>query len=371
MSTTSNTGQEVPKAFIRAKIACPVCLKSHIQYQLKSRLVWERDRDIDLQPRQFYWTRKGLEHIHPPLYYMWHCPYCHFTAGHKLYSNPVQNCSISPEKFRAAVQALSGEDYKSIYVLQALSSKIDFETLDFYQSIKLHLLAVYIHSAIESLIHKDAMNIGRYSLRLAWLYRDLDQQTDKQDVWDQLEELHKDIMEYWPTIPINEELALQMAVTAYTTSFDKSTAIETAIDGVNILQLIGRIHIKLKNYKEAMRILQLSGENARREKLLLDEQLKAPRKDGPVLSAEKSGEMVSDSRRLSALSETSVELIETIRKDWLDNETKKAQGIINTHPGKTPVELRSILSSKGFDRRVINRFFPEQKKKKIFGLFGA
>ncbi|NCC51940.1 MAG: DUF2225 domain-containing protein [Spartobacteria bacterium] len=371
MSSDPKQSEQQPKAFLKPEIECPVCHATHQQYQLKSRMVWERDRDIDLQPRQFYWTKKSLAHIHPPLYYMWHCPSCYFTAGFKFYEEPVKDTSLSQEKFQAAVrEALTGHD-KGVYLAQALARDINYETMDFFQAIKLHLLAVYIHTQIDALAQKDAMNIGRYALRLAWLYRDLDQMENNTQMVEALASLHDDLASCWPERPVDEMAALAMAVASYNTAFDKSTAIRTAIDAVNVLQLIGRIHIKLKNYRDALRLLQMSGDKARREKMLLDEELKAPPAEGaPALTAEKSGKMVSDSRRLSALADTALELAESARQQWMKNEISNAETVLRAHKGKSAEALRALLEEQGIDQKIINRYIPEQKKKKMFGLFG-
>jgi uncharacterized protein (DUF2225 family)/FtsZ-binding cell division protein ZapB len=368
MTEEKNVPKEDP--FIRYDITCPICGEINKQMRIKSRMCWERDRDIDLQPRQFYWIKKNIRKVHPPLYYMWVCPSCMFAAANKFFTEPVKDSSISLEKFRAQYLKFSKEDYHAIFVLKALGADLDFEQMTFLQAIKSHLLAIFILEQYDSIREKDAMNLGRYTLRLAWLYRDLENAEDElEDTMNGVREMTASVKEYWPHMLDSEEKALHRAVEYYNTAFDKSTVLRTVKDEVNVLQLIARIHIKLGEYHDALRLLQMSIDKARREKQRLDEELRIPRREGEELTAEKSGKMVSDSRRFSNLADTGQSLFEKVRQEWFKAHAEKGRKIMAEHPGAPPEEMRQHLQAANIDRRVIDRIAPEPKKKGLFGIF--
>jgi FtsZ-binding cell division protein ZapB len=177
------------------------------------------------------------------------------------------------------------------------------------------------------------------------------------------------VKEYWPHMLDSEEKALHRAVEYYNTAFDKSTVLRTVKDEVNVLQLIARIHIKLGEYHDALRLLQMSIDKARREKQRLDEELRMPRREGEELTAEKSGKMVSDSRRFSNLADTGQSLFEKVRQEWFKAHAEKGRKIMAEHPGAPPEEMRQHLQAANIDRRVIDRIAPEPKKKGLFGIF--
>ena len=87
-----------------------------------------------------------LDHVdpsfHPPLHYMWYCPACHFTAGYRHFIHPLKDVyvrvEVVAERIREAYQ--HNADFRAI--VKRLTQDLDTEHMDFFQGLRLHLLAI-------------------------------------------------------------------------------------------------------------------------------------------------------------------------------------------------------------------------------------
>ncbi len=96
------------------------------------------------------------------------------------------------------------------------------------------------------------MNLARYSLRLAWLYRDVSENPLLKDTIDKkLPKLISIISKKWPEIPGNEKQALKMALKYYQISLEKSYTVKSSLDEITIILLIIRIYIAIEENHSA------------------------------------------------------------------------------------------------------------------------
>ncbi len=299
---------------IKFSAKCPICEATSEQYGLNPRLFWHKDLDIDQQPRN-YQSVAGLEIYHPPLFYMWFCPFCRFTAGHKYYSEPMKGIFIGMDLVRAKVKEAAAGDARFKQLVALLGDQIDTRNPDFFMAIKLHLLAIVFLDVIEKMVKQNFVNLGRYYLRLAWLHRDLSQRPDDRDKTQPLlAALDLKLKPLWPDYPVNEREALLKAVERYNATFEASAAVRSPVDEIKLMQIIARLHYKLTDYREAQEMLMTSASRALAAKLEIDQRLKAGNRDGTRLNAEESGELVTQSRKLEKLIEDAQDLIQSIRE---------------------------------------------------------
>ena len=369
MEPRSDSSSNKRNPLIKANVTCPMCKTQHFQYRLNPRMFWNQDRDIDLQPRN-YACIKGFEQYHPPLFDMWHCPVCHYTAGHKDFLEPLKNVHIRPEvvahKFRETSQV--DDTFKSIIAL--LSKNVSDESITFARAIQLNLLAIYILMFIETMIKQNQINLGRYNLRLAWLFRDLKDNTEASEKeTPEITEMMTQLRTYWADAPGSEEEALKQALVCYQRTFEDSLAMKSPVDEINILQLIARINVKLGKLREGQEYLMSSMERAREAKNSLEQRLHTPAKDGQRLSSEESSELVTQSRKLGSLADEAQGLIDQIRESYTKDQMAKAKKIVSENPGKTPEQLRALLIANKIENRVVNKLYPGSKKKGLFGKF--
>ncbi|MCL5019347.1 MAG: DUF2225 domain-containing protein, partial [Patescibacteria group bacterium] len=77
-----NAGEvEAKTPFIVKKVQCPVCSSWSEQRRFKIKLYSEKNFDLDRHIKEYGWADSDFKIYHPPLYYFWHCPNCHFTES--------------------------------------------------------------------------------------------------------------------------------------------------------------------------------------------------------------------------------------------------------------------------------------------------
>lgn len=228
-----------------------MCGLPGIQYRLNPRQFWHTNRDVDLQPNG-YRFRSVTKMIYPPLLAMWHCNGCYFTAQAGDFQDPLKNVLIRADTVAFALKERARTDTGFRRLIEKLHADIHLEALDFYQAIKLHLLACRIWDEIGGMVKQDYLTQASYSLLLAWLYRDL-QTVDpaREQTVAQLERLNDDLRRDWPDLPATETEALRKAMQYYDDSLAISTFSKDPMNEVTALHRIGRIQMKMGEYRSA------------------------------------------------------------------------------------------------------------------------
>ena len=359
-----------PKPLIRCMVRCPMCGAANYQYRMNNRVFWNQEVDIDLRPYDF----KMLDHIdpkfHPPLYYMWHCPECHFTSGYRHFIHPLKDVFVKTEAVAKRIKEAYANDPSFRKIVKALSRRIDIENMTFYDGLRLHLLSIVILELIEDEVKLYFLNLGRYCLHLAWLFRDLENDPEAAaETRPKLDELYASLEDVWPEMPRTEYEALNKAANYYDQTFERSPQVKTIIDEISILQVIARIYIKLDRRDESRKIINNSIANANDAKAKIDARLRDMESaESKTMTAEQSGELVTLSRRLRTLSDEGKRILQVLTDDRLKEHEELAAELIKAHPDKPRSELRKLLAAKNIDSRIIKKVLPPVKKKKK-GLF--
>jgi uncharacterized protein (DUF2225 family) len=239
-------------AFITKEVVCPLCQQPSPQRRLKRHIYQEQDRDIDLRPRSYLWKAKGLAVPHPLIHFLWHCPVCRFTAWPSAWENPLRGIGVTLTKYREALRPRPGEDPGTAMSMGLLLKGLTWPQLDFFQGLRLHLLAV-----LELIMLKrgagvqDSINLGRYCLRLSWLYRELDERPELSPAAGQMRALAQALAPHWPDAPLDEDTATRQAVAYYEAGAAEGSAVEDVDELCNLLLLITRLHLKLRQWDPA------------------------------------------------------------------------------------------------------------------------
>lgn len=375
--------------FIKSSTVCPIC-EAVIKYRyIKPRLYVDRDKEVDLRPRSIQWLKKGIKGYYPRLYHMRHCPQCYFTADSDLFKNPVKGTSLTLTMFSKKLSACLRDNPSLHNAVNMLSTDINAYELDFLQAFKLHFLAILLLQQIDEIADQDATYIGKYCLRLAWLYRDIQENDDlKEHFAPQLITLIRSIKNDWPKIPASENIALKRALHYYQTSLQKSHTIETVYHEVSMLLLIARIYLKLGNIEKAHQMLALGQSKARNfEQQAITYQKKsfqqekrarggktAESKSEPIISEARITEMIMESRKMKLQVNEARRVFEDIRDEHEQQQMNKATKVIDANKDKTPQELRQLLLDNKVEQRVVDRLYPpepvKKQKKGLFALFG-
>jgi len=350
--------------FTEESVICKMCGKSSTQKKVKSHLFVERDLDIDLRPKTITWTVNANESTNPAHFFMYTCPHCFFTASSVVFENPLRSINIPVTRFKSDFQNALDANPGMRTVLDELTKSIDSGSVNPFEAIRLHLLAIFHLQIVDEVERRDSLNLGRYSLRLAWLYEDLGENADLNAIFGpQLEAFFKVLSVQWPEVPNSAKKAHEMALRYYCQALEFSRAIDTTKEEVDLLLLIARVAMKLGELTVARRHIDRARDTIRK--------LEASRRSGKA--PKDDAQVAADLRRMRSSSETVQIIFEKLQETKDKEDEARARDLVQKNPGKSIEELRALLASKNIDQKIINSIVPQSSKKKGFfgGLFGG
>ncbi|MGD9125275.1 MAG: DUF2225 domain-containing protein [Desulfarculaceae bacterium] len=394
-SETVDSSSQVDPFLVNSTI-CPICGTKQKQRRLKSHLFIEQDRDIDMYPRKILRKKNGLEQYHPFMYYMWHCPFCHFTSSYTLFAEPARNSSLTEARFAQIIKQKLDSDARTSDVVAILSNDLDLDLdlRDFDSVIRLYLLAIFLLQTDQEVGFKNALTLGRYCLRLAWVFRELDHDASaKQDLQPQLSELMEVLAEDWPNLPGDEQKALQAAALYYMAALRSPGLVETELDELQLILLAARIYLKLGDLAEGRKLWSRASSISKKAEYKVKETLtrvhkakselisarnskykllesKEKQLTGNIAQLEaKAVEVDSQSRRMRNLVLEVQDIVFDLEADLIEQQMEQAKALIAKMGDTPPAELRSLLEKKGFLPKVINSLVSEKKSRGFLGLF--
>ncbi len=391
MDPYSNKKSTSTSPFFNSKIICPICGVPSTQRAIKPSYYTEQEVDVILRPTKVKWLKKEIskeEKRQPRLFYMRHCIFCKFTAADNNYENPAENYDISTGKFQKKMKFLQEKSANFKQIVTILSQGVNVLQPDYFQAVRLHLLAPFQLQFIEEVGKKDAFNIARYYLRLAWLFIDLEESEDLYHKYiPKINKFTQILRKEWKKAPTNSEEALLLAKQYYNTTLIKSRLIKSDLEEVRLLLLMCRVAIKLEDVKDSHKFLFGSIEKSRmferRRKGMVaqvdydEQELKKEKKisfnagEKRSVAEKEVAKMAVDFRRMNVMIREVQNLYDDFREEYDEKQMRKAKNMlsrINTER-KTQQELRKYLVSKGIDDRVAWRVAPDKKKKGILSIF--
>jgi len=159
-----------------AKVECPVCGQINEFENIKAGAYTETKRDTDFCPRGVIWTNPEFQNMNPLLYFMATCPSCFYTHE---FSQSLKEWR--KDRFFATHQLnLIQERHKQEAkqegsVINRLGEALDPEGHPFESAVIKLLLGIYEEKLTGEY---DALDVGRYYLRIAWLYRENGEEKD-------------------------------------------------------------------------------------------------------------------------------------------------------------------------------------------------
>jgi hypothetical protein len=156
--------------FFLTKVECPVCGQINEFENIKAGAYTETDRDTDFCPKGIIWANPEYQKINPLLYFMATCRNCFYT--HEFNESFKEwkmdrffvTCrrSLIQEKHRQELKPERG-------VINRLGEALNPEGHPFESAVIKLLLGIYDEKIIEG---SNPLDLGRYYLRIAWLYRE-------------------------------------------------------------------------------------------------------------------------------------------------------------------------------------------------------
>jgi len=368
MAAVEDEGPE-SSPFYERTVKCPVCNTPNDLKWFKGKTYSEREVDLDKHVGSFAWTEKSYEKYHPPLFYMWHCQNCHYTDAYMEFENPDKD-TYSNFRFLKEVFVDSYHDDDRVEkIVDKLGENINYEKINYYQSIKMHLLAIFIQEMLEDPEEIDDFKIGRYYLRTGWLFRELNM---KKDIDEKVKVTLGKLIEYlkkgWPEVAANEKEALHKAIDHLNKAFTNSQAIKSIVAEIDLLLMIAGIHLKIDEKEKGLKLLNTVLARGQKTKQKLEGRIKEADKADKPFPPEEMRRYDMQLKRMDALMSKARDTMSDLKSAKAKKEREKAKVILKSLGVRPPLEIRAALIKKGISERLATEMTPEPKKK-FLGLF--
>jgi tetratricopeptide (TPR) repeat protein len=172
------TGSQEP--FFNSKVECPVCGTVNEYVNIRSGAYTESGRDTDFNPTGRVWQDPAYQKYDPLLFFMATCKKCHYTREfNRDFKNWDKDTSFKTYRRNKIKEKHQVEFSNNDGIIRLLGSHIHHERYPFESAVIKLALGIYDELLIE---RPSALNLGRYFLRIAWLFRgkseDFDNQTN-------------------------------------------------------------------------------------------------------------------------------------------------------------------------------------------------
>lgn len=241
--------------FVSYQVKCPICETTSTQYDFQGEVFIVAERAMDMRPTSYVWKRKKYNSFNPLLYYIWCCPSCSYAANRQYFEDPTSDISLSRSNFRKRVsEFLIGVD--ASFDLKPLKTVIDDPVkMTFVDAIKLHLAAIAILEQVSSVRTRDCLPLGKYYLRLSWLYHEMLASKEKEEIIRNMMALKLSLQSTWADMPVNEKAAAMKALQCYETVFFQSRVPERKRAVHIVSQILARLQIKIGAIDEGRNLL--------------------------------------------------------------------------------------------------------------------
>lgn len=175
------------------------------------------------------------------------------------------------------------------------------------------------------------------------------------------------IKEYWPDIPIDEQLAIRSTIKAYQDIYQGKLYEDQKLKLFHILKTISYLYEKLGDHEKALNTAQILYNKARAFRSAASRRLQ--RLD--IIKDERV-----DKKMLEDFIRKSIEIIETIddrikrlREKKIVTDFQRARDIYLGNRDISPEKLKTLLIKARIDESVIDKFFEEKSKENKKGIF--
>jgi len=162
-------GTEVP--VFMTKVECPVCKTVNEYETIKMGAYNENGRDTDFCPTGRVWRNPKYQHINPLLYFMATCSSCFYTRefnkSFKEWKNDSNFRAYRQKAIREKhLNALAGSDG----FIKMLGTAINSRKAPMETAIVKLLIGIFDELLVE---RPSFLDVGRWYLRIAWIFRDM------------------------------------------------------------------------------------------------------------------------------------------------------------------------------------------------------
>lgn len=190
--------------------------------------------------------------IRPGNYYIWFCERCFFADSQDGFRGDRVRGKLDILRDKLLVENKIQEGF-----IYKISSEVDVsgEFISSDTALNLHLLALYIHSLLSPNL-RDYSRLAKFALRIAWLYREIETldvvQSYPPKGFATNAEFLRSLVKAWPTIPLDEKAALELAVEYYKKIYDRPAVEESERTEITMLFLLAELEYRLARYKASL-----------------------------------------------------------------------------------------------------------------------
>jgi uncharacterized protein (DUF2225 family) len=161
---------KVDSPFFMTKVECPICGRINDFENIKAGAYTETGRDADFCPKGRTWVNPEYQKINPLLYFMATCPNCFYTHEfNESFKEWKQDHSFVAFRLNLIRERHKKELKPEGNLINRLGQAQDPEGHPFESAVIKLLLGIYDEKITEK---PNALDLGRYYLRIAWLYRE-------------------------------------------------------------------------------------------------------------------------------------------------------------------------------------------------------
>lgn len=162
--------------FFMTKVECPVCGQTNEFENIKAGAYTETERDTDFCPKGIIWANPEYQEIDPLLYFMATCPKCFYTHEFNQSFKEWKKDRFFVARRLSSIRERHKQELKQEgSVINRLGEALDPEGHPFESAVIKLLLGIY-DETITAVFN--ALDVGRYYLRIAWLYRENQEEKD-------------------------------------------------------------------------------------------------------------------------------------------------------------------------------------------------
>lgn len=156
--------------FFMTKVECPVCGQVNEFENIKAGAYTETGRDTDFCPNGRVWANPEYQKINPLLYFMATCRNCFYTHEfNESFKEWKSDRSFITHRLSLIRERHKEELKQEESLINRLGQALDPEGHPFESAMIKLLLGIYSEKTTEK---PNALDLGRYFLRIAWLYRE-------------------------------------------------------------------------------------------------------------------------------------------------------------------------------------------------------
>jgi len=239
--------------FVPVKVKCPICETESTQRYLKSRMFQPDIIEEDSHVATYKWENPEFATVRPNFYHIWHCPACHYCDEKEIFRGE----DTSGGKMELIKEKLLIHSRMPNSLITRLGAMINFEK-DYYSlesALTAHLLAIYCQELL-SVNMRQYSKLARFYLRTAWIYREKEALgLPEENIPSGFESYHdflKSFTEEWPSIPLDETVALDTALARYRDILNHGSNMDVKFE-INVMNLIIAMLRRMGRNSEALR----------------------------------------------------------------------------------------------------------------------